>query len=228
MDLENNTEYNHVNILIERLPVLEPVKSQLFDAYETIKKAYSEKHKLLVAGNGGSAADSEHIAGELMKSFRIPRHISPDFSDNLCRIDTEMGVFLTNRLECPLTVAPLVGYEAFSTAYINDVDADSLFAQQLLGHGQAGDVFLGISTSGNSKNILYASVVARALNMKVVGLTGANGGDLKRFADVIVNVPEEETYLIQELHLPIYHCWCLMLEEYFFGNGNNLLLSEKQ
>ncbi len=114
---------------------------------------------------------------------------------------------------------PLVAHEALSTAYINDVDGYGVFAQQLLGFGREGDVFLGISTSGNSQNIMNAAVVARALGIKVIGLTGADGGELGRFADVAVRVPEKETYMVQELHLPIYHCWCLMLEERFFGDG---------
>ena len=113
---------------------------------------------------------------------------------------------------------PLVAHEALTTAYINDVDGLGVFAQQLFGYGRKGDVFLGISTSGNSKNIMNATVVARASGIKVVGLTGAKGGALAKVADVAVKAPETETYMIQELHLPIYHCWCLMLEDYFFGN----------
>lgn len=112
---------------------------------------------------------------------------------------------------------PLVAHEALSTAYINDVDGYGVFAQQLFGFGRKGDVFLGISTSGNSKNIMNATVVARASGIKVIGLTGANGGELAMVADAAVKVPETETYMIQELHLPIYHCWCLMLEDRFFG-----------
>ena len=112
---------------------------------------------------------------------------------------------------------PLVAHEALITAYINDVESSSVFAQQLLGLGRLGDVYLAISTSGNSENIMRAAIVARALGIKVIGLTGAKGGELAEFADVCVKVPFDETYMIQELHLPIYHCWCLMLEERFFG-----------
>ena len=113
---------------------------------------------------------------------------------------------------------PLVAHEAMTTAYINDVDGLGVFAQQLLGFGREGDVFLGISTSGSSQNILYAAVAAKALKLKVIGLTGQSGGALAELADVTVKVPETETYLVQELHLPVYHCWCMMLEEYFFGS----------
>lgn len=182
-----------------------------------MEQAYSMDHKLLVAGNGGSAADSEHIAGELMKRFKSPRPVTSDFAKKLCEIDSVRGPQLSKNLERSLMAIPLVAHEALSTAYINDVDGYGVFAQQLLGFGRPGDVFLGISTSGNSQNIMNAVVVAKALEMKVIGLTGADGGELASTADVVVKAPETETYLIQELHLPIYHCWCLMLEDRFFG-----------
>ncbi len=112
---------------------------------------------------------------------------------------------------------PLVAHEALTTAYINDVDGLGVFAQQLFGFGREGDVFLGISTSGNSKNVINAAVVAKAMGIKIIGLTGADGGELSEISDITVKAPERETYRIQELHLPIYHCWCLMLEDKFFG-----------
>ena len=139
------------------------------------------------------------------------------FADKLIAIDPERGTQLANNLECSLMAIPLVAHEALTTAYINDVDGLGVFAQQLFGFGKEGDVFLGISTSGNSKNVLPATVVARALGIKVIGLTGAKGGELAEVADVAVKAPETETYMVQELHLPIYHCWCLMLEDKFFG-----------
>ena len=140
-----------------------------------------------------------------------------EFAEKLIGIDPIRGVDLAKNLEQSLMAIPLVAHEALSTAYINDVDGLGVFAQQLFGFGKAGDVFLGISTSGNSKNIMSATVVARALGIKVIGLTGARGGELASVADVAVKVPENETYMIQELHLPVYHCWCLMLEDKFFG-----------
>ena len=152
-----------------------------------------------------------------MKRFKLPRPINDDLANKLKSVDNERGKMLAKNLESPLMAIPLVAHEALSTAYINDVDGLTVFAQQLLGFGKEGDVFLGISTSGNSENIMRATVVARALGMKVVGLTGANGGQLADVADVVVKVPELETYMVQELHLPIYHCWCLMLEDRFFG-----------
>lgn len=220
MKKEEDLIYRHISMLISRYPVLLSCRDSIVSSYNTMEEAYSSDHKLLVAGNGGSAADSEHIAGELMKRFKTPRPISDDLSAKLVAIDSKRGPKLAENLERGLMAIPLVAHEALTTAYINDVDGYGVFAQQLLGFGRPGDVFLGISTSGNSQNIMNAAVVARALDIKVIGLTGKDGGELGRFADVAVKVPETETYMIQELHLPIYHCWCLMLEEHFFGNKN--------
>lgn len=214
--LETRLE-KHINLLIERYPVLEKCRQDLIDAYLIMEECYEHDGKLLIAGNGGSAADSEHIAGELMKRFKTPRPVTPEFADKLKKIDPVRGGNLAKNLERGLMAIPLVAHEALSTAYINDVDGLGVFAQQLFGFGRAGDVFLGISTSGNSKNVMSATVVARALGIKVIGLTGAKGGELADVSDVVVRVPETETYMIQELHLPVYHCWCLMLEDRFFG-----------
>lgn len=207
----------HIDLLMDRYPILEECRHSLIEAYLIMEEAYEGDHKMLIAGNGGSAADSEHIAGELMKRFKIPRPVTPEMAEKLKAIDPERGADLAKNLECGLMAIPLVAHEALSTAYINDVDGLGVFAQQLFGFGRPGDVFLGISTSGNSKNVMNATVVARALGIKVIGLTGAKGGELAQVADVVVKVPETETYMIQELHLPVYHCWCLMLEDRFFG-----------
>ena len=209
--------YKYINTLIERYPKLEGVRQSIIDAYLIMEECYENGGKLLIAGNGGSAADSEHIVGELMKRFKIQRPVGDEYAQRLMEIDSERGRELAKNLECSLMAIPLVAHEALSTAYINDVDGYGVFAQQLFGFGRKGDVFLGISTSGNSKNIMNATVVARASGIKVIGLTGANGGELAMVADTAVKVPETETYMIQELHLPIYHCWCLMLEDRFFG-----------
>lgn len=207
----------HVDLLIKRYPALKAIEKEIIDAYLVMEECYANSGKLLIAGNGGSAADSEHIAGELMKRFKTPRPVSEEFAEKLRKIDPIRGANLTKNLECSLMAIPLVAHEALTTAYINDVDGLGVFAQQLFGFGRSGDVFLGISTSGNSKNVMSAAVVARALGIKVIGLTGAKGGELATVADVCVKAPETETYLIQEYHLPIYHCWCLMLEDKFFG-----------
>lgn len=207
----------HVDLLIDRYPVLKVCEQSIIDAYLVMEECYVNDGKLLIAGNGGSAADSEHIAGELMKRFKTPRPVTPEFAEKLKSIDPICGENLAHNLERGLMAIPLVAHEALSTAYINDVDGLGVFAQQLFGFGRAGDVFLGISTSGNSKNVISATIVARAMGLKVIGLTGAQGGELAEVADVVIKVPETETYMIQELHLPVYHCLCLMLEDRFFG-----------
>lgn len=207
----------HINLLMKRYPRLESIESDIINAYFIMEKCYENDGKLLVAGNGGSAADAEHIAGELMKRFKIQRSVSKEYVEKLIEVDPERGQILAKNLEQSLMAIPLVAHEALTTAYINDVDGLGVFAQQLLGFGREGDVFLGISTSGNSKNIMSATVVARASGIKVIGLTGANGGELGMVSDVVIRVPETETYMIQELHLPVYHCLCLMLEDRFFG-----------
>ena len=209
----------HIDLLLKRYPVLETVKQAIIDAYLVMEDCYARGGKLLVAGNGGSAADAEHIVGELMKKFKIKRSVCAELAAKFCQIDTVRGPILAKNLEQGLPAIAPVTHEALSTAFINDVDGQQVFAQQLLGFARHGDVFVGISTSGNSQNIMAATVVARALGLKVVGLTGEKGGELATVADVCVKVPETETYMVQEFHLPVYHCWCLMLEDKFFGQG---------
>ena len=206
-----------IDLLIQRYPQLECCKNDILLAFELLKECYSNDGKLLACGNGGSAADAEHIVGELMKGFKKQRRISPNKSRALIDVHAEMGKILAENLQGALSAIALDGHIALSTAYMNDCEPLLCFAQQVNGYGCYGDVLLGISTSGNSKNIISATVVARALGIKIVGLTGAKGGELASVSDVVVKVPETETYMIQELHLPVYHCWCLMLEEHFFG-----------
>lgn len=207
----------HIELLLERYPSLVSERQNIIDSYLILEECYSNGGKLLVCGNGGSAADSEHIVGELMKGFKMPRKMSEEFSEKLKDADPEMGAILADNLQGALPAIALDGHIALSTAYMNDCEPLLCFAQQVNGYGNSGDVFLGISTSGNSKNVLYAATVARAKGMKLIGLTGAKDSKLSQFADVCVKAPNTETYMIQELHLPIYHCWCLMLEDSIFG-----------
>ncbi len=210
---------NHkfIEQLIERYPKLVMCREDILKAYNILESAYSGGRKLLVAGNGGSASDSEHIVGELMKEFRLKRKIYADQVDAMKQIDAEMGEVLANNLQGALPAICLTGHSSLSTAFMNDANADLIFAQQVNGYGKTNDVYLGISTSGNSKNVCYAAITAKAKGMKVIGLTGQNSSKLSALADVCIQVPEKETYKIQELHLPIYHCLCLMLENHFFG-----------
>ena len=187
------------------------------NAYNLLEEAYRNGCKLLVCGNGGSASDSEHIVGELMKEFKLKRKVYSDHATVLKEIDPELGQTLAEHLQGALPAISLTGHSSLQTAYMNDAVPELVFAQQVNGYGKPGDVFLGISTSGNSKNVLYAAVNAKAKGLKVIGLTGAKGSKLMKYADVCIRVPETETYKIQEYHLPVYHCLCLMLEEKFFG-----------
>ena len=210
------SETAYLEELISRYPVLEPIKVSVMEAYEILKECFETGHKLLLAGNGGSAADSEHIVGELMKGFVKRRQVPEDMAGKMERIDEKAGKELALKLQGGLPAIALSGHPALSTAFLNDVEGELIYAQQVYGYGQEGDVLLGISTSGNAANIHYAAVTAKAKGMKVIGLTGRDGGKMAGYSDAAVIVPEQETFKIQELHLPIYHALCLMLEEHFF------------
>ncbi len=207
----------HLDRLIDRYPKLIVCREDIWKAYLLLEEAYSSGRKLLVSGNGGSASDSEHIVGELMKEFKLKRRVFSDQAAALKEIDPELGQTLAEGLQGALPAISLTGHSSLTTAFMNDAMPELVFAQQVNGYGNAGDVYLGISTSGNSKNVLYAAVNAKAKGLKVIGLTGSMENKLMKFADVCIRVPETETYKIQELHLPVYHCLCLMLEERFFG-----------
>lgn len=202
--------------LTERYPKLEAVKMEILNAYELLRTCYEHDGKLLIAGNGGSCADSEHIVGELMKGFVKRRPLPEELWQKICQESPEYGEELARSLQGGLMAIALTGHAGLSTAFANDVNGDMTFAQQVCGYGRAGDVFLAISTSGNSRNIDYAVTTAKAKGISVIGLTGKNGGILGKRADVAIIVPESETFKIQELHLPVYHALCLMLEEHFF------------
>lgn len=212
-----NRLMSYIDLLMERYPYLEVAKKDIIVAYLLIEKSYKNGGKLLVAGNGGSAADAEHIVGELMKGFKLLRKVDAKFAEKLLEVNQELGSVLAEKLQRALPAIALDGHYALSTAYMNDCEPLLCFAQQVNGYGKVGDVFLGISTSGNSKNLLYAATTARAKGMKVISLTGAKDSKLKDMSDVCIKVPQTETFMIQELHLPIYHCLCLMLEESFFA-----------
>ena len=210
------SHYLHIDDLIERYPALEVCHKDIVSTYEILENCFKNGNKLLVAGNGGSAADALHIVGELMKAFVLPRKLSCE----LCEaIDKNCGHadYLKDNLQMALPALALVGEIGLTTAYSNDVAPDLVFAQQVLGYGNAVDVLLGISTSVNSQNIIYAAELAKAKGMYVIGLTGKTGGKLADICDICIRVPEYETYKIQELHLPIYHAISLELERYFFN-----------
>lgn len=208
-----------LTLLIERYPALKYCEEAIFQATQMTIDCYASGGKLLVCGNGGSAADSQHIVGELMKGFVLPRKLGDVWRERFDAACPEMTDYLMENLQGTMAANSLVGENALSTAYANDQASDLAFAQQVLGLGHTGDVLLGISTSGNSKNVLYAAGVARATGMKVIGMTGETGGKLRSMCDACICVPAKKTYEIQEYHLPVYHALCLALEQEFFGEA---------
>jgi len=208
---------DHLQQLIERYPKLESVRHDINAACLAIIESFEKGGKLLIAGNGGSAADAEHIVGELMKDFVKKRKLPHEFYEKLKDAGPEIAGYLTHNLQAALPAINLSGHASLNTACINDIDGDITFAQQVYGYAKEGDIFLGISTSGNAENVLYAAATAKAKGLKVIALTGRDGGRLKSVADISIIVPESETYKIQELHLPVYHCLCMMIEEHFFS-----------
>ncbi|MCR5183886.1 MAG: SIS domain-containing protein [Opitutales bacterium] len=200
-----------IDTLIARYPALESCRDSILSALDALIASYSNGGKLLICGNGGSAADADHIAGELLKGFCSKRPLKAS-----ARV--ALGEDLAAKLQDALPAISLHSMGAINTAWLNDCDPYYVYAQLTWGLGRAGDVLLGISTSGNSKNVCPAMQVARAKGMKTIGLTGATGGKLKSLADICICVPDTETYRIQELHLPVYHSLCLALEEHFFAD----------
>ena len=200
----------HLTELLERYPLLAGCASEIQAAFDLLRGCYEKDGVVYLCGNGGSAADAGHIAGELMKSFTMRRRIAADVA---ARLDDD---YLSAHLEGALRAVSLTGQTSLVTAIANDVAPDLIFAQQVYGYGRPGDVVWGLSTSGNSRNIIHALKVARAKGMRALGLTGRSGGAMAAVCDVCIRVPETETFKVQELQLPVYHALCRMLEAHFF------------
>lgn len=201
----------------ERYPQLEEIGKEIEAAADLLIRAAKKNRVILVAGNGGSAADSEHIVGELMKSFILHRPVERTIAETLIELDQDHGSYLAMKLQTPIKAIALPTHASLSSAFANDVDPHLTFAQLVLGWGEEGGVFWGISTSGNAKNVNLAASVAKAKGMKVLAFTGSDGGELAKKADVAIRVGESETYKVQELHLPIYHYLCIRIEEALFS-----------
>lgn len=201
--------------LFARYPALEACRDQVKGAYEVLLATYRAGGKVLCCGNGGSASDSEHIVGELLKKFKKHRDIPADLRARLMAAGPE-GAQLAERLEGSLGAVSLLSMSGILTAFANDVGWDEAYAQQVLGLAKPGDALIVISTSGNSRNCVLAAVLARALGVQTIGLTGEKGGRFREVCDVAVCVPASETFRIQEYHLPIYHALCAMLEDELF------------
>lgn len=201
--------------LLSNYPQLTIMKNNIMQAYEVICRCYENKNKLLLCGNGGSAADCEHIVGELMKEFLVKRKL-PKEEENRLRMYGADEKMIDNVVEA-LPAVSLTSHIGFLTAFCNDNSAEDMFAQQLYVLGNSGDVLWAISTSGNSSNVIKAAIVAKAKGIRIIGMTGADGGKLAKYSDVLLNVPSDSTARIQEMHIPVYHTICAMLESHFFA-----------
>ena len=208
-----------VDELIARYPALSVCREDLLVAVRLICDGYHGGHKLIVCGNGGSASDSEHIVGELMKGFLLSRKLGPEIAQKMQQVCPDEADYFLENLQGALPALSLVNQVALNTAFANDQAPDLSFAQQLLGMGNEGDVLLAISTSGNSTNVIYALQMAKVKGVKTIALTGKSGGKIQSrgLADVTIRVPDDETFRIQEYHLPVYHMLCIAAENEFFG-----------
>ena len=206
-----------VDELILRYPQLKDISYKIEEAAERLIRCYQNGNKVLICGNGGSSSDSDHIAGELLKGFEQRRPLDESVRKLLESVSGERGAYLADKLQTGLPAISLSAHTGVVTAVVNDIDASLIYAQQVIAFGRPGDVLLGISTSGNALDVIDAAVTARAKEMTVIGLTGETGGKLKSFCDIILNVPEKRTSYVQELHLPVYHTICMIIENYFFG-----------
>jgi D-sedoheptulose 7-phosphate isomerase len=210
-------DLSYLELLLSRFPELAVCREELLGAFHLMADCYDRGGCLFTCGNGGSAADAEHMVGELLKGFLLKRPLSDDDRRKLQLADGDDGAFLGERLQYGLRAVCLMSQISISSATANDQSGDLGAAQQLFALGQPGDVLVAFSTSGNAKNVAYAAMVAKHRGLRVVGMSGQDGGRLNQLADVCVHVPEKETYLIQEYHLPVYHCFCMMLEARYFN-----------
>lgn len=198
-------------------PQLEICKSKIEEAFLLLKQCYENGGKVLICGNGGSAADCEHIVGELMKGFILKREITCENSQKIKDAFPGEGKYFSQHLQSALPAISLVSHLALTSAFINDIAPDMVFAQQVYGYAQKNDVLIGLSTSGNSSNVLNAIKISKSFGIRNIGMTGEDGGLMKELCDVIIKVPASDTFRVQEYHLPVYHVLCAMLEENFFG-----------
>lgn len=213
--MKRNTELI-LNNFFKKYNQLKSLKQPIKDAIELIVSATLSNNKILVCGNGGSCADSEHISGELLKSFMLKRKLNNKMKSSLIKHFGEEGEYIANHLQEGVKCIPLTSFNAFNTAFSNDCEPSMNFAQLVNVLGDKNDILISISTSGNSKNVLLASKVAKAKEIKVIALTGESGGKLKDCADILINAPSNIVYEIQEYHLPIYHLICLCVETEIF------------
>lgn len=205
-----------LNELLNRYPQLNECKTDIEKAATIMIDCYRSAGKILLCGNGGSCADCDHIVGELMKGFLKKRPLSAEQKNQMTQLSPLLDETILNNLQCGLPAISLPTIAALNSAFCNDVDPELIYAQSLFALGRNGDVLIAISTSGNAKNVFAAAKVAKGLGLTVIGLTGKSGGKLKEIADICIQVPETETFKVQELHLPVYHYLCAATENSFF------------
>ncbi|MDC7228420.1 MAG: SIS domain-containing protein [Spirochaetales bacterium] len=216
MNKQNNTDF-FINDLITRHSKLESSRDSIAAAAEMLIESAEKDGKFLICGNGGSSADADHIVGELMKGFVLPRSLNQAQKEALTRVGGEQGTEMAEHLQQGIPAISLSSHTALNTAFLNDVEPSLVFAQQVMGYGKPGDIFWGISTSGNSTNVAAAAIAAKACGLKTLAMTGRDGGRLNEICDICIKVDEKETFKIQELHLPVYHSLCLIIEDFFFA-----------
>ena len=212
----NNSQIKELCTLFTNYPQLQNCQNDIMNAFDIIKHCCLKKGLIMTCGNGGSASDAGHIVGELMKGFKLKRPLTAEQKKMLTDYFPEEGSYLASHMQQAIPAIALTDQTSLSTAFSNDIAADMVFAQQVFGYGKPGDVLIGLSTLGNSKNVVNACKVAKAFEMKTIAMTGEAGGELNHICDITIRVPANETYRIQEYHLPIYHCICAMLEDFFF------------
>lgn len=207
---------DYLKAYIADYPILDSCRQTILNAHKTLSDCINDGGKIFTCGNGGSAADAEHIVGELMKGFRQKRKLNSDQAKKIARLFPSESDYISNNLQQAIPAVSLVSSISLATAFANDVNPDFVFAQQLYGLGKPGDVLVAISTSGNSINVLNAAKVAKVKGIKIIGLTGRENGGLAQFCNVLIRVPADDVAKIQELHVPVYHCLCAMLEQSLF------------
>ena len=212
-----NTTNTYFSELFERCPQLDVCRQDILDMYTSLLNCFLKDGMLLICGNGGSAADADHIVGELAKSFVLKRPLSTELKNKL-RDKGDLNCKLGERLQYGLRVINLAAHTSLSTAIGNDIGYDTVFAQQVVAYGRPGDVLLGISTSGNSQNVINAGITANALGIETIAFTGKGSGGMTDIFRIAIRVPDLQTYHIQEFHLKIYHTVCLMLESELFDS----------
>lgn len=203
--------------LLNRYTQLDYLENAVFDSVELLIKTFGNGGKVLVCGNGGSCSDADHIVGELMKSFEGKRPLNSDLQQKLSELSPERGKMLAEKLQQGLPTISLTVHQSLITAIANDIHGDLIYAQQVVGWGNPGDILIGLKDFRQFKNVIDALIVAKAKGMITIGMTGETGGKMKDWCDILLNVPETRTAYVQELHLPVYHAICMMIEKEIFG-----------